>query len=88
MPALGATKALRNGTVDAMIAGSVHDVVVALSQRTPWLLVVRAVKEVEAALEQAPDFGSADRGWVGRNRFIAPISAANGLRCLARPMAQ
>jgi len=52
--ALGATKALRNGSVDAMIAGSVHDVLtefprwegakllVALSQGTPWLLVVRA----------------------------------------------
>lgn len=51
---LGATKALRNGGADAMIAGSVHDVlteypdwkgtkiVVALSQGTPWLLVVRA----------------------------------------------
>jgi ABC-type nitrate/sulfonate/bicarbonate transport system substrate-binding protein len=54
VPMLGATKALRNGVVDAMIAGSVHDVltefprwegaklVVALSQGTPWLLVVRA----------------------------------------------
>jgi ABC-type nitrate/sulfonate/bicarbonate transport system substrate-binding protein len=51
---LGATKALRNGSADAMIAGSVHDVltefrdwqgakiVMALSQGTPWLLVVRA----------------------------------------------
>jgi len=51
---LGATKALRNGEADAMVAGSVHDVltefpdwrgakiVVALSQETPWLLVVRA----------------------------------------------
>jgi ABC-type nitrate/sulfonate/bicarbonate transport system substrate-binding protein len=51
---LGATRALRNGSADAMIAGSVHDVltefpdwrgvkvVVALSQGTPWLLVVRA----------------------------------------------
>ena len=26
VPMLGATKALRNGTADAMIAGSVHDV--------------------------------------------------------------
>jgi len=54
VPMLGATKALRNGAADAMIAGSVHDVltefprwegaklVVALSQGTPWLLVVRA----------------------------------------------
>jgi ABC-type nitrate/sulfonate/bicarbonate transport system substrate-binding protein len=51
---LQATKALRDGAVDAMIAGSVHDLltefpgwegaklVVALSQGTPWLLVVRA----------------------------------------------
>jgi ABC-type nitrate/sulfonate/bicarbonate transport system substrate-binding protein len=50
---LGATKALRDGDADAMIAGSVHDVLtefpdwrgvkvaVALSQGTPWLLVVR-----------------------------------------------
>ena len=52
--ALGATKALHDGSADAMIAGSVHDVltvfpqwkgvkiVVALSKGTPWLLVVRA----------------------------------------------
>jgi len=52
--ALGATRALRRGSVDAVILGSVHDVlrefpawngaklVVALSQGTPWLLVVRA----------------------------------------------
>jgi NitT/TauT family transport system substrate-binding protein len=52
--ALGATKALRAGSADAIIAGSVHDVLtefprwegvklaVALSQGTPWLLVVRA----------------------------------------------
>jgi NitT/TauT family transport system substrate-binding protein len=51
---LGATKALRAGDADAMIAGSVHDVLtefpnwkgvkiaVALSQGTPWLLTVRA----------------------------------------------
>ena len=51
---LSATKALRDGSADAMIAGSVHDVltefpdwrgvkiVVALSQGTPWLLTVRA----------------------------------------------
>ncbi|HWP23396.1 MAG TPA: ABC transporter substrate-binding protein [Candidatus Binatia bacterium] len=50
---LGATQALREGSADAMIAGSVHDIltafpdwrgakiVVALSQGTPWLLVVR-----------------------------------------------
>jgi ABC-type nitrate/sulfonate/bicarbonate transport system substrate-binding protein len=50
---LGATKALRDGSADAMIAGSVHDVLtefpdwrgvkiaVTLSQGTPWLLVVR-----------------------------------------------
>lgn len=51
---LGATKALKEGGADAMMAGSVHDLltefpswqgvklVVALSQGTPWLLVVRA----------------------------------------------
>lgn len=51
---LGATKALRQGSADAMIAGSVFDVLtefpnwegakvaVALSRGTPWLLVVRA----------------------------------------------
>ncbi|MBI4527507.1 MAG: ABC transporter substrate-binding protein [Deltaproteobacteria bacterium] len=54
VPALRATGALRDGTADAMIAGSVHDVltafpgwegaklIVALSQGTPWLLVLRA----------------------------------------------
>lgn len=54
VPALGATRALRSGTMDAMIAGSVHDVLtefpdwngvkvcVALSQGTPWLLTIRA----------------------------------------------
>jgi NitT/TauT family transport system substrate-binding protein len=54
VPMLGATKALRNGAADAMIAGSVHDLltefprwegvklVVALSQGTPWMLVLRA----------------------------------------------
>jgi len=54
VPMLGATKALRNGAADALIAGSVHDLLtefprwegakllVALSQGTPWLLVVRA----------------------------------------------
>jgi NitT/TauT family transport system substrate-binding protein len=56
---LGATKALRDGTADAMMAGSVHDVLtefpdwrgtkitVALSQGTPWLLVVRADLKAE-----------------------------------------
>jgi NitT/TauT family transport system substrate-binding protein len=51
---LSATKALRDGGADAMVAGSVHDVltefpdwqgvkiVVALSHGTPWLLTVRA----------------------------------------------
>lgn len=54
IPSLAATRALRDGVVDAVIAGSVHDIlrefarwrgaklVVALSQGTPWLLVVRA----------------------------------------------
>ena len=54
VPMLGATRALRDGTADAMIAGSAHDLLtefdgwrgvklcVALSQGTPWLLTVRA----------------------------------------------
>lgn len=54
VPMLGATRALRDGAADAMIAGSVHDLLtefrdwkgsrlcVALSQGTPWLLTVRA----------------------------------------------
>ncbi|MPY70464.1 MAG: ABC transporter substrate-binding protein [Alphaproteobacteria bacterium] len=52
--AMGSTRALRAGAADAMIAGSVHDLLtefanwdgvkicVALSQGTPWLLTVRA----------------------------------------------
>ena len=52
--AMGSTQALREGAADAMIAGSVFDVLtefkdwagakvcVALSQGTPWLLTVRA----------------------------------------------
>ena len=75
---LGATRALRSGDADAMIAGSVHDVltefpdwqgvkiVVALSQGTPWLLVVRAdleckrgdiraVKGLRLTAAQGPD---------------------------------
>lgn len=52
--AIGSTRALREGSADAMIAGSVFDVLtefrdwqgakvcVALSQGTPWLLTVRA----------------------------------------------
>jgi NitT/TauT family transport system substrate-binding protein len=78
IPMLGATKALRNGTADAMMAGSVHDLltefpdwkgaklVVALSQGTPWLLVVRAdlparrgeisaVKGLRLTAAQGPD---------------------------------
>jgi ABC-type nitrate/sulfonate/bicarbonate transport system substrate-binding protein len=59
VPMLGATKALHDGSVDAMVAGSVHDVLtefadwqgakiaVALSQGTPWLLVVRADLQAE-----------------------------------------
>ena len=75
---LGATKALRDGSADAMIAGSVHDIltefpgwkgaklIVALSQGTPWLLVVRAdlftkrgdinaVKGLRLTAAQGPD---------------------------------
>jgi NitT/TauT family transport system substrate-binding protein len=54
VPMLGATRALKEGGADAMIAGSVFDLLtdfpgwrgaklaVALSQGTPWLLTVRA----------------------------------------------
>jgi NitT/TauT family transport system substrate-binding protein len=54
VPMLGATRALKDGSADAMIAGSVFDLLtdfpgwqgarlaVALSQGTPWLLTVRA----------------------------------------------
>ena len=54
LPMLRGTQALRNGAVDLMAAGSVYDaltefpgwkgakIVVALSQGTPWLLVVRS----------------------------------------------
>jgi ABC-type nitrate/sulfonate/bicarbonate transport system substrate-binding protein len=75
---LGATKALRDGSADAMIAGSIHDVLtefpdwrgvkvaVALSQGTPWLLVVRtdllarrgdleALKGLRLTAAQGPD---------------------------------
>lgn len=57
--ALGATRALRDGSADAMIAGSVHDLLtefpdwsgakicVALSQGTPWLLTVRTDLEAK-----------------------------------------
>ena len=52
--AMAGTRALKEGSVDAMVAGSVHDLLtefpswrgaklaVALSQGTPWLLTVRA----------------------------------------------
>jgi ABC-type nitrate/sulfonate/bicarbonate transport system substrate-binding protein len=54
VPQLGATQALKEGVADGVVAGSVHDLLtafpcwegvklaVALSQGTPWLLVVRA----------------------------------------------
>lgn len=57
--AMGSTRALREGSADAMIAGSVFDVLtefkdwtgakvcVALSQGTPWLLTVRTDLAVE-----------------------------------------
>jgi ABC-type nitrate/sulfonate/bicarbonate transport system substrate-binding protein len=56
--AMGSTRALRDGSADAMIAGSVFDVLteftdwqgaklcVALSQGTPWLLTVRTDLDV------------------------------------------
>jgi len=78
VPMMGATKALRSGRADAMIAGSVHDILtefprwegaklaVALSQGTPWLLVVRtdlvakrgdvnAVKGLRLTAAEGPD---------------------------------
>jgi NitT/TauT family transport system substrate-binding protein len=78
IPALRGTQALRDGTVDLMAAGSVYDiltefpgwsgakVVVALSQGTPWLLVVRkdlaaqrgdinAVKGLRLTAAEGPD---------------------------------
>jgi ABC-type nitrate/sulfonate/bicarbonate transport system substrate-binding protein len=78
LPALAGTRALRDGAVDAVIAGSVHDLlrvfpdwsgaklVVALSQGTPWLLVVRsnlaakrgdigAVKGLRLTAAEGPD---------------------------------
>ncbi len=76
VPMLGATRALRDGTADAMIAGSVHDLLtefkgwkgaklcVALSQGTPWLLTVRA------------DLG-AERGDIGALRGLR-VTAAEG----------
>jgi NitT/TauT family transport system substrate-binding protein len=54
LPMLRGTRALHDGTVDFLAAGSVYDVltqfperkgskiIVALSEGTPWLLVVRA----------------------------------------------
>jgi len=103
--ALGATKALRDGGADAMIAGSVHDVltefpdwkgvkiVVALSQGTPWLLVVRAdlaarrgdlnaVKGLRLTAAEGPDLALKQmlRG--------AGIDAAKDLQIVALPGAK
>ncbi len=59
VPAMGSTAALKQNAADAMIAGSVHDVLtefdhwrgasicVALSQGTPWLLTMRKDFEAE-----------------------------------------
>ena len=78
IPALQSTRALRSGVVDLMAAGSIYDiltefpewsgakVVVALSQGTPWLLVVRsnltaergdisAVKGLRITAAEGPD---------------------------------
>jgi NitT/TauT family transport system substrate-binding protein len=78
IPALQSTRALRLGVVDLMAAGSIYDiltefpewngakVVVALSQGTPWLLVVRsslaakrgdigAVKGLRITAAEGPD---------------------------------
>ena len=68
LPMLRGTQALRSGAVDLMAAGSVYDIltdfpgwkgakiVVALSQGTPWLLVVRADLPPRAAIS-APSRG-------------------------------
>ena len=78
IPSLQSTQALRSGVVDLMAAGSIYDiltefpewngakVVVALSQGTPWLLVVRsnlaakrgdigAVKGLRITAAEGPD---------------------------------
>jgi ABC-type nitrate/sulfonate/bicarbonate transport system substrate-binding protein len=78
LPSLLGTRALRDGTVDCLAAGSVYDlltqfpdwkgskIVVALSQATPWLLVVRtdlgtrrgdihAVKGLRLTAAEGPD---------------------------------
>ena len=78
IPALQSTRALRSGVVDLMAAGSIYDIltefpewsgakiVVALSQGTPWLLVVRssltaergdisAVKGLRITAAEGPD---------------------------------
>jgi NitT/TauT family transport system substrate-binding protein len=78
LPALRGTEALHNGTVDLLAAGSVYDaltqfpqwkgckIIVALSQGTPWLLVLRsdldarrgdinAVKGLRLTAAEGPD---------------------------------
>ena len=102
VPMMGATKALRSGRADAMIAGSVHDIltefprwegaklVVALSQGTPWLLVVRtdlaakrgdlnAVKGLRLTAAEGPDL--ALRGML----TAAKIDPDKDLRILELP---
>jgi NitT/TauT family transport system substrate-binding protein len=103
--ALGATKALRAGDADAMIAGSVHDVltefpqwqgvkiVVALSQGTPWLLVVRAdlaakrgdlnaVKGLRLTAAEGPDLA------LKQMLIGAGIDPAKDLRLVEQPGAK
>ena len=105
VPMMGATKALRSGRADAMIAGSVHDIltefprwegaklVVALSQGTPWLLVVRtdlaakrgdlnAVKGLRLTAAEGPDL--ALRGML----TAAKIDPDKDLRILELPGAK
>ncbi len=102
---LGATRALREGSADAMIAGSVHDVltefpdwqgvkiVVALSQGTPWLLVVRAdleckrgdiraVKGLRLTAAQGPDLA------LKQMLHGAGIDSAKDLRLVELPGAK
>ena len=112
VPMMGATKALRSGRADAMIAGSVHDIltefprwegaklVVALSQGTPWLLVVRAdlaakrgdlnaVKGLRLTAAEGPDLAlrrDAHRREDRSGQRSADRGAAGGqgTRCLLR----
>jgi NitT/TauT family transport system substrate-binding protein len=106
LPMLRATQALHDGTVDLLAAGSVYDVltqfprwkgakiIVALSQGTPWLLVVRAdlaarrgdinaVKGLRLTAAEGPDHALRQmllRAGIepGRDVEIAELAGARG----------